>query len=142
MNIYFACSIRGGRQEVDKYESIVEYLKTIGNVLTEHIGYKDLHLNRAEKKSDEYIYNKDVTFLNQSNLVVAEVTRPSLGVGYELAYAEKKGIPTFCLFRTDSEFQLSAMIAGNPYFKVIKYTNIEDGIKKLSECINKLQEVV
>jgi hypothetical protein len=60
-------------------------------------------------------------WLAQADLVIAEVTTPSLGVGYELALAEKRGIPCFCLFRQTSGVSLSAMIAGNPFFTILPY---------------------
>jgi hypothetical protein len=37
MKIYFAGSIRGGREDAALYLEIIEYLKTFGEVLTEHI---------------------------------------------------------------------------------------------------------
>ena len=61
MKIYFAGSIRGGRQDAALYEQIIQYLKTFGEVLTEHVGdpaltsigdeneFKDLHLSLGPK---------------------------------------------------------------------------------------------
>ena len=38
MKIYFAGSIRGGRDDRHLYESLISYLGSIGEVLTEHVG--------------------------------------------------------------------------------------------------------
>ena len=52
--------------------------------------------------SDVFIYERDVKWLAEADFVVAEVTQPSLGVGYELGYAEAHRKPTLCLFRPSS----------------------------------------
>ena len=137
MNIYFAGSIRGGREDVKIYQEIVAFLKTKGTVLTEHITLESIHDMGEDDKTEEFIYK-----LEQSDIVVAEVTQPSLGVGYELAYAESKKIPVICLFRENSGNHLSAMIKGDSYFKVIKYTDIKDVITVLPSYMVIPQEVV
>lgn len=142
MKIYFAGSIRGGREDIEKYQTLIKYLQTIGAVLTEHIGLKDIHSMGEADKTDEYIYNRDVAWLNEADIVVAEVTHPSLGVGYELAYAESRGVPVLCLFRTDANSHLSAMIAGDSYFKVIEYTDINEVLNKLPGAMAMLTKMV
>ena len=62
-------------------------------VLTEHIGQANLNLKEKERISDAEIYNQDTAWLKESDMVVAECSNPSLGVGYELVYAESRGIP-------------------------------------------------
>lgn len=47
--------------------------------------------------TEEFIYKRDVDWLLESDFVIAEVTQPSLGVGYELGFAEAKGKPVLCL---------------------------------------------
>ena len=48
--------------------------------------------------TEEFIYNRDVDWLRESDCVIAEVTQPSLGVGYELGFAESLKIPVLCLY--------------------------------------------
>ncbi len=126
MKIYFAGSIRGGREDKKLYLDIIELLRDYGEVLTEHIGDQALSELGDDGPTDEYIYERDMKFLNQSNVVVAEVTQPSLGVGYELAFAEKMNLPVICLYRPREGKRLSAMITGNPYFKVKEYSGLEE----------------
>ncbi len=40
--IYFAASIRGGRDDVELYRELIDYMQTFGKVLTEHIGLDSL----------------------------------------------------------------------------------------------------
>ena len=132
MKIYFSGSISGGRQDSHTYEKIIEILKNYGEVLTEHIGNKSLS-NLGENRSPEYIYERDINFVKESDVVIADVTTPSLGVGYEIAYAEKLGKKVFCLYRLTEGKMLSFMIMGNPNCKVFTYKNEEDILEILKE---------
>lgn len=117
--IYFAGSIRGGRIDADLYRRMIEYMQKTDIVLTEHIGRPDLNL-MEQGKGDEDIYSQDTAWLRESDMVIAECTCPSLGVGYELAYAESHGKPCH-IFYDSTKAQLSAMLIGNPYFHIHPY---------------------
>jgi hypothetical protein len=56
-----------------------------------------------------------------------------LGVGYELAYAEAHGIPCH-IFYDRTKTQLSAMLTGDPYFKIHPYES-EDEIYAILNTI-------
>ncbi len=126
MKIYFAGSIRGGRDDKELYLSIIECLKGYGEVLTEHIGDATISHLGETKKDVHFIYDRDVAWLRSADVIVAEVTTPSLGVGYEIALAESLGKPTLCLFRKQADRLLSAMIAGDKRLTVREYQNIDD----------------
>lgn len=122
--IYFAGSIRGCRIDAALYRRMIEYMQRTDIVLTEHIGHPEL--NVLEKgKADEDIYNQDTAWLRESDVLIGECTCPSLGVGYELAYAEKHGIPCH-IFYDMTKTQLSAMLRGNPYFIIHPYEKEEE----------------
>ncbi|XP_026209396.1 2'-deoxynucleoside 5'-phosphate N-hydrolase 1 isoform X2 [Anabas testudineus] len=106
MKIYFCGSIRGGRDDVNIYRRLVEKLQSYGTVLTEHVSSSEL----------------------TDRVVVAEVTQPSLGVGYELGRAVDMNKKILCLFRPSSGRTLSAMIRGaddGQLFVVRDYTEDE-----------------
>ena len=123
MKIYFAGSIRGGRQDAELYRKVIAALKDKHQVLTEHVG--DLSLSTVENKGDKAIYEQDMAWLRESDLVVAECTQVSLGVGYELAYAEAHGKEVHIFYRP-KKTQLSAMLAGNEYFHIHPYDTEEE----------------
>lgn len=130
--IYFAGSIRGGRIDAELYNRLIGYMQKTSIVLTEHIGSP--HLNLLEQgKRDIEIYEQDTAWLRESDVLIAECTCPSLGVGYELAYAEKIGKPCH-LFYDRTKTQLSAMLTGNPYFIIHPYEN-EDEIYPIINTI-------
>lgn len=125
MKIYFAGSIRGGRNDADHYYAIINMLQQYGTVLTEHVGNNEM-LKQEKSLTDIQIHDRDVAWIEDSDVMVAEVTQPSLGVGYELALAMHKKIKVLCLFRSNGNNKLSAMIAGQPYFKVVNYNLLNE----------------
>lgn len=126
MNIYFAGSIRGGREDRDRYAEIIALLRAYGTILTEHVGDEALSSYGQTHMTDEEIYTKDTAMIRGSDIVIAEVTTPSLGVGYELGYAESLGKRVLCLYREREGSRLSAMIAGDSYFKVVTYQTVAE----------------
>jgi hypothetical protein len=124
--IYFSASISGGRQDAPRYAALISALAVHGQVLTEHIGSSDLSDGGEDGPNDSEIYARDIEWLEMADLVVAEVTTPSLGVGYEVARAARMEKPVVCLFRPDSGRRLSAMIRGNPAVRVLEYRSEDD----------------
>ena len=123
--VYFAGSIRGGRADAELYKRLIAEMKKSAVVLTEHVGDLSLSVFEGETGRDKLIYAQDTAWLSECDLVVAECTCPSLGVGYELAYAEKLGKPCF-VFYDKSRGNLSAMIKGNGYFTVLPYESEDE----------------
>lgn len=122
--IYFAGSIRGGRDDAALYREIIARCNAVGEVLTEHVGDLSKSSLEGTAGSDAAIYEDDTRKLVDADLVIAEATCPSLGVGYELAFAEAHGVPCH-VFYDKSRAYLSAMIQGDPYFHVIPYETKE-----------------
>ena len=111
--IYFCGSMRAGRQDVDLYGSLVEKLSKYGEVLTPFVADKKItELGSEHEGGDKGIHDRDVTLLRQCSVVVAEVTVPSLGVGYEIGRALAMGKQVLCLYRPQEGKLLSAMIRG------------------------------
>ena len=130
MKVYFAGSIRGGRQDAELYRKVITVLKEKHQVLTEHVG--NLSLSTVEDKGDKAIYEQDTAWLRECDIVVAECTQVSLGVGYELAYAEAHGKEVYIFYRP-KETQLSAMLAGNGRFHIHRYANEEEILAQVRE---------
>ncbi|XP_004590571.2 2'-deoxynucleoside 5'-phosphate N-hydrolase 1 [Ochotona princeps] len=111
--LYFCGSIRGGRDDLALYGRIVARLRRFGAVLTEHVAAAELSARGEEATGgDRFIHKRDLAWLRQADVVVAEVTQPSLGVGYELGWAMALNKRVLCLFRPQSGRVLSAMIRG------------------------------
>lgn len=120
MKIYFAGAIRGGRDDAALYFRIIEMLGAYGRVLTEHVGDSQLS-SFGEDGRDAEIHERDLAWLKESGCLVAEVTVPSLGVGYEIGRAAEWGKPVLCLFRRNAGRSLSAMIRGSDRVRLHEY---------------------
>jgi 2'-deoxynucleoside 5'-phosphate N-hydrolase len=129
MKIYFAGSIRGGRDDAELYFQIIDYLKNFGEVLTEHVGDQALSELGDDGPTDRFIHERDLEWLKAADVLVAEVTTVSIGVGYEIGHAVEAGKPVLCLFRPGAGKNLSAMIAGCPDVKLVHYREFS-AIKK------------
>ena len=119
--VYFAGSIRGGREDAALYHRLIAYIARTDRVLTEHVG----DANLSEPFTEEQIYLRDTAWLSRADLVIAECSCPSLGVGYELAWAEAHGKSCHILFNA-GRGRLSAMLAGNPFFRIYPYEREEE----------------
>ena len=129
LKIYFGGSIKGGRSKVEDYKKIVDYLKTVGAVLDEHVADPNLK-STGETIGPVEIYKRDVNWINECDILIAEVTVPSLGVGYEIGYAESLNKKIICLYQANEN--LSAMIKGNENITQISYNNIDELLTELS----------
>jgi 2'-deoxynucleoside 5'-phosphate N-hydrolase len=135
MNIYFAGSIRGGREDAALYARIVEFLKKSGNVFTEHIGDAALTDLGDEGFTNRQIHDRDMDWLLEADVIVAEVTMVSTGVGYEIGWAVAVGKKVICLYREQPGKRLSAMIAGCPHLSMIYYRHAEELEKSIANIL-------
>ena len=137
MKIYFAASIRGGRDQADRYPAIVQILKDQGHEILSEL-FTDGKLTKEgtnPDKTSQWIYQRDIDWIKQSHVVVAEVTQPSLGVGYEIAKAEEWGKTVICLFHDMGDKKLSAMIDGTASSKVIYYKQVSELEQTLAKLL-------
>lgn len=111
MNIYFACALTGGRKDQKVYERLVDFMLECGHVVpTAHLARSDvMHLERVVDPAD--VYQRDMAWISACDGVVAEVSTPSHGVGYEVAVALGLGKPVLCCYQLG--VAVSKMITGN-----------------------------
>ena len=112
MKIYFSGSISGGREHEAIYQHLVAHLQAQGHhVLSAHVA--DPAALEAEKDlPPREVFERDSNWVRDCAAMSAEVSTPSLGVGYEIALAVQLGKPVLCVYR--SGVRLSKMITGNP----------------------------
>src|SRR4030042_6858260 len=113
MNIYFACSITGGRQDELIYQKLVATLQEYGHhVPTALLASPDV-MPLEGVVSPEDVYARDVSWITECDFLLADVSTPSHGVGYEIGYALALGKRVLCLYRKGRK--VSKMILGNPH---------------------------
>jgi len=112
MKIYFACSITGGREFERVYQDLTAALVMDGHeVPTAHLAESNVLALEAVVAPRE-VYERDVNWIRAAHAVVAEISVPSHGVGYEIGVALSVGKPVLCLFQEGRK--VSKMISGNP----------------------------
>lgn len=115
MKLYFCGSIRAGRQDAEIYRTIIKHLKEYGHVFTEDtVGAKGNEIAADAGLTDKEIHDRDINWLLECDAVIAEVTHPSLGVGYEIGRSIAMEKKILCLYRSEPKDikYLSAMITG------------------------------
>jgi 2'-deoxynucleoside 5'-phosphate N-hydrolase len=113
MNIYFACSITGGRDFEAIYQAITSALLEDGHIVpTAHLA--DPGVTALEKQVEAVeVYTRDVAWIRACDTLVAEVSTPSHGVGYEVAFALSLGKPVLCVYQQGKP--VSKMLTGNTH---------------------------
>ena len=128
MKIYFACSITGGRELEATYQQIVAALSADGHEIpTSHLAQPE-SLENERNLTPQDVYQRDVNWINNCDVLIAEVSVPSHGVGYEIGFALHIGKPVLCLHQ--KERKVSKMITGNsdPALTVNDYSNVKEAI--------------
>jgi nucleoside 2-deoxyribosyltransferase len=112
MKIYFSGSISGGREHEAIYQHLVARLQAQGhNVLSAHVA-DPLALEAEKDLPPREVFERDVNWVKDCEAMIAEVSTPSLGVGYEYGLAVQLGKPVLCVYR--SGLRMSKMVTGNP----------------------------
>jgi len=132
MHIYCAGPIRGDRSYSSYYRDVIRLVSELGHVPLAELNLQPEVILTTE---DEGIYLRDMGWLHQAHAMIAEVSAPSLGVGYEIAYAlHAREIPVLCLMHCSAE-NLSAMITGN--LEELLTTETYESIEEMEEKIRK-----
>lgn len=111
MKVYFSGAISGGRGRQPLYQKIVSFLKNLGaEVLSEHVAHAQV-LHNESSLSARGIYERDMHLIDLCDGLIAEVSTPSLGVGYEIATAVQRQKPVLCL--CEEGIFLTRILTGN-----------------------------
>ncbi len=137
MKVYFSCSITGGRQDQPLYRDIVTLLEAGGHeVPTAHLAHDDV-LDLEAVETPEEIYMRDVDWVRECDALIAEVSTPSHGVGYEIALAVSLGKPVLCCYREG--VRVSKMILGNraPHYQVYSYQTPQQALALVKDFVER-----
>ena len=138
MNIYFSCSLTGGRQDESVYIEIVDHLLTIGHdVPTAHLAHPEV-MDLEMVVDAREVYERDMAWIEGCDALIAEVSTPSHGVGYEIAVALKREKPVLCCYREGAI--VSKMITGNDSktLTLCAYRETEDALTKIGDFLKTL----
>ena len=116
MKIYFGFTVAGDRSTVDTARRIVALLEEKGHeVLTRHLVRDDAaKLDRSITPRD--VFERDMRWLDQCDIFIAEVSGSSFGLGYEAGYLLGSSARKALLFyRREMESRISLLITGNTH---------------------------
>ncbi len=130
MKIYFSGSIYGGRQKLETYKKLVKELQKYGEVLDPEVAEDDV-LIKEENIKDSDVFENLEKELKDADLIFAEVTVPSLGVGYEIGYADKSNKRIICIYDSTVTPEITTMLRGNKRLRIIPYEDINEIISNL-----------
>lgn len=140
MNIFFSCSITGGRDDQRTYQAIVKHLEHSGHTLpTAHLAQENV-LELEDSVSAQEIFQRDIDWLLGCDGLIAEVSTPSHGVGYEIAFALSIGKPVLCLHQQGR--RVSKMISGNshPLISLGEYSGQDELFASIDHFLDRLHE--
>ena len=117
MRIYLACTVRGDRGGVVAGRAICERLQQLGHeVLTTHLLADDANVAEAALTEAE-VYRRDLAWLSGCDVLVAEASGSSYGVGFEVGFvlgrAEATGQRVVLLYDRARRNAVSRLIIGN-----------------------------
>jgi 2'-deoxynucleoside 5'-phosphate N-hydrolase len=126
LRVYLAASMRGGGDGKGwgHLKELALIIAALGHVPMNEVCEDKAPKVKVSGKGDDYLYNRDMAWLELADCLIAEVTYPSLGVGYEIAAAiREQKIPVLALYQKNAP-ELSAMLNGNtdPLFHLQRYT--------------------
>ena len=137
MKVYFSCSLTGGRADEKIYGVIVDDLLAHGyHVLTAHLARPEVMVEERQISPRE-VYERDIQWLKEADVVIAEVSTPSHGVGYEIAFALLQGKPALCCYRAGA--RVSKMLTGNnlPNLTVRAYGDEGEALKVVQQFLER-----
>src|SRR5213592_809040 len=116
MRIYLACTVRGDRGGVHAGRAIFERLQQHGHeVLTTHLLADDVDASES-LLSEEEVYRRDIDWLSRCDMLIAEASGSSYGVGFEVGYvlgrAAQTGQRVVLLYDRARRAAISRLIMG------------------------------
>ena len=132
MHIYLACTVRGDRGTVSAARHIHDCLVRLGHeVLTAHLLRDDVESVEGRLRDDD-VFTRDLEWLTHADVVVAEASGSSYGVGFEVGYvlgrAAQTGQRVLVLYQAARRGQVSRLISGlsDPRASVLAYESLSD----------------
>jgi nucleoside 2-deoxyribosyltransferase len=141
MQIYVACTVRGDRGAIVGLRSLVSALESAGHtILTRHLLEDDV--DGAESAlTERAIYERDIRWLDACDVLVADASGSSFGVGFEVGYvlgrSERTDQRVVLLYQRERRDRISRLVAGNahPHCRVVPYGDVGELVAAVRDAI-------
>jgi nucleoside 2-deoxyribosyltransferase len=135
MKIYFSVPMISGKSLSVPYLAIRDFLKGMGHeLLTERLLEEDAFAKDRELPRN-HIFKRDLNWIKRADLVLAEVSVPSTGIGYEIAHALNLRKKVLCLAQEGAP--VTAMIEGNEKLSFLRYKSTQEALILLEGFLEK-----
>jgi len=119
VKVYLATPLNNNR-DIEKSQLLSNALTEINlEIISKWVTWNDPNPNLNSKQ----IFQRDINAIEESDILIAEVSSPSIGVGMEIMYAHFLHKPILCAHTSDT---ISNMVKGMPHCTVIKYSDFND----------------
>jgi nucleoside 2-deoxyribosyltransferase len=132
MTIYLACTVRGDRAGVAAGRAICGRLQHHGHhVLTTHLLADNVEAAESQL-TERDVFERDLDWLSRCDVLVAEASGSSYGVGFEVGYvlarASASGQRVVLLYDTARREKISRLIVGNcdAHCTTFGYSSVEE----------------
>jgi nucleoside 2-deoxyribosyltransferase len=133
MKIYFSGSMTFNHDKAKFYKMLIDLLNNYGKVLNEFVGDEKV-INYDPK----FIFERDTNNMANSDILIADISYPSLGVGFELGYYLQFNKPLLVLY--DNNLPLpSASGLGLPNSTIYGYENELDAKMKVKKFMEEVK---
>jgi 2'-deoxynucleoside 5'-phosphate N-hydrolase len=115
LKVYFTASTSHNGELISYYKKLLDHIKkhSVEILSGDQVVNKKV-LSQDKQLTSLEIYSREKMMIDQSDIVIAEVSKPSLGVGSEIVYALSANKPVLAMVRTDFEDKISPILLGNP----------------------------
>ncbi|MBY9000675.1 MAG: nucleoside 2-deoxyribosyltransferase [Candidatus Heimdallarchaeota archaeon] len=130
--VYIACSmIKAQQLDFSLLDYLIKYVQVQG--------FHSYVPGKMDDAPSKVIFDRDLNWLKQSSIIIADVNEPSHGVGMEIMYAYVYRIPVICLL-DEKNMPLSRMVEGGPHTLLLIYRTKEELIEEVEKIdLNKLE---
>src|ERR1700746_3438948 len=140
MRVYLGFTVAGNRSSVQAAKKLLSILQSMGHqVLTSHLVHGDAW-GADRRVPPQEIFARDMKWLAQCDIFVAEVSGSSFGLGFETGYllgATQK--ETILFFERGAGERISLLITGNthPNCILVSYSQLEELETLVQQCVGR-----
>jgi nucleoside 2-deoxyribosyltransferase len=141
VRVYLACTIRGDRSRLAVARALGAAIEAAGHELMTGRFLDERAEDEDGKLTPAEVFERDIDWLDTCDVIVAEASGSSYGVGFEIGYvlgrADRTGKRAIVLYDERAGERVSRLIAGNthPACVTIAYRDADDARARLAEAL-------
>ncbi len=138
LKVYFTAATSYDGDLKGNHRKIIEIIeKNSAELISGRQIIDEFLLKEDKTRTREQIFLREKKHIDEADCIIAEVTKPSLGVGTEIEYALNRQKPVLALVHKENEDRLSPMLAGNPAENLfIEHYDFENAHFVIQEFLN------